>query len=206
MQLSRSYSKAAAATGAVGGAVGGGGGVGIATTVWLQADMWRDFGLTVFRAVQRILNFLVMICVNINSHRQSLGITMRRRWRKMAARWVAAAEAVGVPVAEEVASVGAAAAGMAAVGEEVVAGGGGGGGGGGGRRRREAAGMAEAEGGRMRREAEAEAAEDAAEAAGDRGGGEGQGRSNGHTVHLRNSHSNGLDNGVGVAVNHEKFE
>ena len=49
---------------------------------WLDLRLWRDMGLTVFRATQRIVNFLVYICVKVNAHRLSLGMATRRTWRR----------------------------------------------------------------------------------------------------------------------------
>jgi len=75
--------KVSASTGAWGG-LGFGAGLGLS---WLDFQIWRDFGVTVFRAVQRIVTFLAYVCAKVNTHRLSLGIATRRRWRQVVARW-----------------------------------------------------------------------------------------------------------------------
>lgn len=71
----------------MGAAAGGVGGIGVGLS-WLDLRLWRDFGLTVFRAVQRIVTFLVYVGVQVNAHRLSLGIASRRRLRRWSARWM----------------------------------------------------------------------------------------------------------------------
>ena len=46
---------------------------------------WRTIGVTVLRAVQRILNFFVYLIGRVTSHRMSLGMAARRRFGGVAA-------------------------------------------------------------------------------------------------------------------------
>ena len=48
-------------------------------------DWWRTIGVTVLRAVQRILNFAVYLIGRVNIHRMSLGMAARRRFGGVAA-------------------------------------------------------------------------------------------------------------------------
>ena len=49
------------------------------------AGQWRTIGVTVLRAVQRILNFFVYLIGRVTSHRMSLGMAARRRFGGVAA-------------------------------------------------------------------------------------------------------------------------
>ena len=48
-------------------------------------DRWRTVGVTVLRATQRIVNFLVYLVGRVTSHRMSLGMAARRRFGGVAA-------------------------------------------------------------------------------------------------------------------------
>ena len=49
------------------------------------AGQWRTIGVTVLRAVQRILNFFVYLIGRVTSHRMSLGMALGRRFGGVAA-------------------------------------------------------------------------------------------------------------------------
>jgi hypothetical protein len=89
---------ASAQTAAKAGAPVVGGGLGGFGLGWIVAavgdnaslrrnalDWWRTIGVTVLRAVQRILNFRVYLIGRVNIHRMSLGMAARRRFGGVAA-------------------------------------------------------------------------------------------------------------------------
>ena len=89
---------ASAQTAAKAGAPVVGGGLGGFGLGWIVAavgdnaslrrnalDWWRTIGVTVLRAVQRILNFAVYLIGRVNIHRMSLGMAARRRFGGVAA-------------------------------------------------------------------------------------------------------------------------
>jgi hypothetical protein len=90
--LASAQTAAKAGAPVVGGGLGGFGLGWIAAAVGDNAslrrnalDWWRTIGVTVLRAVQRILNFAVYLIGRVNIHRMSLGMAARRRFGGVAA-------------------------------------------------------------------------------------------------------------------------
>ena len=76
-------------------AAGGGGGGGAASSFawWLDARLWREFGVYVFRATQRAANVFAFALTAALRHRRSSQIATRRWWRRTRAKWAAAKNA-----------------------------------------------------------------------------------------------------------------